>query len=200
MNGGQIIVELGCGAGYTLDTLSQFYQLAIGFDIFITRLTQRSTPPASWQFVQVDLNQAFPLAADSVDAILANQVIEHILNPFDFAREINRVLRRGGHAVLTTPNVRYLRHLWRLVVQGHGPRTANHNTLDGEWDDGHLHYFTHRDLQDVFIQAGFREVTSRALIAQAGAMPGLRFLLDRFSGSYPVREFLSGNLLLVAKK
>ena len=101
---------------------------------------------------------------------------------------------------MTTPNIRYVKHLWRLAIQGLGPKTANYNIIDGVWDDGHIHYFTHRDLNEVFMNVGFQLTTSKALIGRGKSMRWLRALLDHFSASLLVKEYLSGNILLVATK
>jgi predicted SAM-dependent methyltransferase len=150
--------------------------------------------------VTADLNQCVALNSNSADAIFSNQVIEHLVDPRLFAAEVFRVLRPGGTAVVATPNVRYVRHLWRLAVQGHGPKTGNDDTRDGAWDNGHLHYFTHRDLREVFADAGFRSVTSRAWIDLSSKFRWLRRLFDRYAHTYLIREFLSGNALVEAQK
>jgi SAM-dependent methyltransferase len=65
----------------------------------------------------------FPYAADSFDAVLMCEIIEHLPeDPVHPLTEIRRVLRLGGHLILTTPNVNRLEN------------TAK--TLDGEntWD------------------------------------------------------------------
>jgi len=111
---------------------------------------------------------------------------------------VRRVLRREGVALITTPNVRYVRHLWNLVVRGRGPRTGDQIQIDGAWDNGHIHYFTHSDLREVFLQAGFRTVQSLALINDRGSLGWARNLLSRNAASYLVREFMSGNILLLA--
>ena len=134
-----------------------------------------------------------------MDALLANQVIEHILDPLKFVRESHRVLKPGGIFVVTTPNVRYAKHLWRLIFKGLGPATANSNTIDGAWDDGHVHYFTHRDLHRVHFEAGFTAIRSKGLIdIRNGGLT--RRLLDACSATAPVREFMSGNILVIATK
>jgi len=125
-------------------------------------------------------------------------VIEHIVNPLAFAVEVRRVLRRGGIFVATTPNVRYAKHLARLVVRGEGPLTSARadNRTEEQWDDGHLHYFTPRDLEWIMHRAGFADWSTAALIETAGS--SIRRLLDRWSSAPPVKQFLSGNTLLVA--
>jgi SAM-dependent methyltransferase len=45
----------------------------------------------------------FPFAADNFDAVVCNQVLEHVFNPDDFVGEIVRVLKPGGTLLLTVP-------------------------------------------------------------------------------------------------
>lgn len=47
----------------------------------------------------------FPLSDASFDAVLCNQVLEHVFNPDVFLGEINRVLKPGGKFLLTVPFV-----------------------------------------------------------------------------------------------
>lgn len=197
---GTCVVDLGCGSGQLLRELSGRFDQRIGLDVSRRRLdTLADGDTDGWEFREADLNGLFPLADASADAVIANQVIEHILDPVKFSREIHRILRPGGRCVVTTPNIRYLKNIVHLVFSGYGPQTAGGNTLDGAWDDGHIHYFTHRDLREIFAQAGFSRLESTALIdlSRGGRA---RNLLDRWGASWPVREFLSGNILLWAEK
>lgn len=47
----------------------------------------------------------FPFADNSFDAVLCNEVLEHVFNPDEFLGEIVRVLRPGGKLLLTVPFV-----------------------------------------------------------------------------------------------
>lgn len=197
--GKELFVDLGCGGGDILDALVGCYGTLIGLDRYETRLKKRGTRTRGWIFIQADLNQHFPLSSNSVDTSFANQVIEHIADPRHFVEEIYRVLKQEGVAIITTPNIRYVKNLWRIAVNGRGPSTAGDNQIDGPWDDGHLHYFTHRDLREMFLEAGFSHVSSTGLINLEN--DGLaRRIADRYSAVKPVREFFSGNILFVARK
>jgi ubiquinone/menaquinone biosynthesis C-methylase UbiE len=46
----------------------------------------------------------FPLEDESVDAVIADWVFEHIENPSDFVNEVNRVLKPGGYLFARTPH------------------------------------------------------------------------------------------------
>lgn len=199
MGTGKVVVDLGCGSGEKLRGLKGHFDRRIGLDNSRKRLEMAGVKPDDWIFKIADLNDPLPLSENSVDAVLANQVIEHVIDPFHFAEEVRRILKPRGRCVLTTPNIRYLKNLGRVLLGGRGPHTSHGNILDGRWDDGHLHYFTHRDLHELFLQAGFVQTTSSALIDLGGRNP-VRMLLDKLSSTAIVCEFLSGNILFQAIK
>jgi len=87
----------------------------------------------------------------------------------------------------------------RMLISGYGPRTAGGNTEDRVWDDGHLHYLTHRDLRELFSRIGLSQVSSRALINNPERNL-LRRGFDLAAGAYALRKFLSGFIMLWAIK
>jgi ubiquinone/menaquinone biosynthesis C-methylase UbiE len=46
---------------------------------------------------------AIPVDDDSFDAVMCNEVIEHVPDPVKALKELNRVLRPGGYLVVTAP-------------------------------------------------------------------------------------------------
>lgn len=129
---GGVLVDLGCGDGAALDAFSGFYESAIGLDISTARLKRRGWSALSWRFIEADLNGgSFPLPSEDANAVIANQVVEHVTDPNHFISEAFRILRPGGVLVLTTPNIRYVKHVARLVVMGRGPSTSNGEAIDG---------------------------------------------------------------------
>ena len=47
----------------------------------------------------------FPFPDGAFDSIITTEVLEHVFTPDEFLREINRVLKTGGHLLLTAPFV-----------------------------------------------------------------------------------------------
>lgn len=76
------------------------------------------------------------------DAVICLEVLEHVGNPFRAAREIARVLRPGGHLLLTAP----------FLAQHHGKGSVSQR------HDGYPDYwrFTHEGLRRMF--GDFRDV------------------------------------------
>jgi SAM-dependent methyltransferase len=199
-SGGDLVIDLGCGDGSWLDAVAPKYKAAVGVDIDRVAFESRGRAPNAWTFLQADLDKGLPFKDATADAIRANQVIEHVREPGRFLAEAQRVLRPGGLLVVTTPNVRQIRHLIRLVIFGRGPMTSAHDCPTRAWDDGHLHYLTPGDLGRIARDAAFSSVRVEALISPIGQFRIVRPVVARLAGWPAVREFLSGNALLIARR
>lgn len=68
-----------------------------------------------------------PLEDDSVDLVVADYVLEHVIHPASFVREIDRVLRKGGYFCARTP------HKWNYVsVIARLVPNARHSKVTGK--------------------------------------------------------------------
>lgn len=73
------------------------------------------------EVARVDLETGrFPWEDESVDVVVCNQVLEHLKNVWLPMTEMYRVLRPGGHAVLSVPNLASL-HNRVLLALGRQP-------------------------------------------------------------------------------
>lgn len=66
--------------------------------------------------------EATGLADASFDLVLCTQVLEHCMNPWAAVREIHRILRPGGHAIVSAPHVWFYHphptDHWRFTQEG----------------------------------------------------------------------------------
>ncbi len=69
-------------------------------------------------FIQANLNQPLPMADATFDTVAAIEVIEHLENSYALLREMYRVLKPGGYAVLSTPNESSLAARWTYMSSG----------------------------------------------------------------------------------
>ncbi len=59
----------------------------------------------SFRFVEGDLDKGLPFNDSVFDVVISHHVIEHVSSTDLFTKELFRVLKSGGYAVITTPNL-----------------------------------------------------------------------------------------------
>jgi SAM-dependent methyltransferase len=107
------LLDLAAGEG----ALSH-WAAAQGFDVTATEIDRAIFRARGIPCHAVDLNQPLPLADASADVVAALEIIEHLENQYQFVREIARVLKPGGHAILSTPNEHNLQNRWNYFLTG----------------------------------------------------------------------------------
>ena len=111
---GGSLADVGCGRGDLWQALRGPFSSCIGVDA----VRYEGLPP-DVEFHAADLDATvLPLPDAAVDAAAAVEVIEHLENPRAFVRELARIVRPGGWAVVTTPNQLSALSLLTLVVKG----------------------------------------------------------------------------------
>jgi glycosyltransferase involved in cell wall biosynthesis/SAM-dependent methyltransferase len=102
----------------------------------------------------------FPYSDGSFSTVLCCELLEHLTaDPLHMMAEINRILKPGGHLVLTTPNLASLRAL-AGILQGFHPQlfSAYIRPRNGVVDARHAREYTPIELRKLLEGSGF-EVT-----------------------------------------
>ena len=104
----------------------------------------------------------FPYPDEHFSTVLCCELIEHLFeDPMHLMLEVNRILKPGGHLVLTTPNVAALRGISAILLGYHpGFFHAYIKPAEGaaEVDARHNREYTAREIHHLFDTSGF-EVT-----------------------------------------
>lgn len=181
------ILDIGCGAGPGLRYLSARGAHAFGVDIARYSLTEAANMAPAANLVQATVEFTLPFADASIDIVLVSELIEHLRNGRPLLFECARVLRHGGHIIITTPN------LWD-IRRYLAPLTGK--TWSGYTDPTHVNLYTPTRLQDDMVSAGFTHIHAHTGIKPMVWMSS-RLLNVRIPVPYPP---LIGNGLLVTGK
>jgi glycosyltransferase involved in cell wall biosynthesis/SAM-dependent methyltransferase len=103
----------------------------------------------------------FPYPDAHFATVLCCELLEHLVeDPMHMLAEVNRVLRDGGHLVLTTPNIASLRAV-AAVLQGYHPGFFPHYIKphpSGVVDPRHSREYAPREVRQLLEDAGFEVV------------------------------------------
>ena len=102
---GDVVLELGCGRGFTLEAAAEQASglTLVGVDIDIESLADAQrmliAAPGVGQAVIADISRTLPLASDSVTKVLCHNVLEQLPDAPAVVAEASRVLCPGGRSV-----------------------------------------------------------------------------------------------------
>jgi SAM-dependent methyltransferase len=148
--GNVLVLDIGCGFGESLG-----YHRSRGCDVYGVEADENIRRVADkFGFkVHVGLFDPEHYEPDFFDYVTLDQVIEHVMDPVSTLKGVARVLKRGGTAVLSTPNAGgWGANLFgRLWINWHAPY--------------HLQFFSRKSMEAAAELAGmvverFRTVTS----------------------------------------
>ena len=178
---GASLLDLGCGDGaWTMQVAAKVgAQRVLGIE-FIDEFAATARR-AGVDVVAADLAERLPLDEGSVDVVHSNQVIEHLPKTDAFMREIARVLRPGGYAVVSTNNLSSWHNIVSLALGWQPPPCHVSDELivgnPGNFVEGMESYAPG--------QTHLRVFTGRALAGLA-AHHGLRVEAQLGAGYYPL--------------
>lgn len=146
------VFEDGAGVGQYLQRLAQDAALAVGLEIEFERAVEaRQRGPQ----MLCGAGEALPFADNSFDLVLSHEVLEHVTDDRQAAREIVRVLKPGGRLALFVPNRGYPFETHGIYWRGqyHFGNIPLVNWLPRSLRDRlapHVRVYTARDLRALF--------------------------------------------------
>ncbi len=184
------VLDIGCGRGTLLNALRARNpnRRYIGADL--SRSLLGEVRNAGFETVYGDITEGLEVVEDaSVDCVVFGEIIEHLVDPDAAIQHIARVLRKGGHLIVTTPNIAsWLNRILLLIgIQPLYTETSLHVKLGrrlrqlGQWNatEGHLKIFTLAALLEMLSANGFTPLKTKG--ARFSALtPPIQYLDDIF--------------------
>ena len=189
------LLDIGCGSGATTAAVrdARGVEWAGGIE-FVDEVAERAEAGFDrvWRgdAAQAPLEAEIP--AGSLDLVLCLDVLEHMPDPWTMVRRLSRLIRPGGRLILSVPNIRHWKFVWRLIARGDFVyRDA------GLLDRTHLRFFVRRTAIELATCGGLELVAATS--AQGWGFPEPRWWLARLSGER-LDEVMAKQWLVVAQQ
>lgn len=162
---GKTLLDVGAGEGYFVDRLGRWMsdrnlgdpaRCLSACDMFPAAFKPKFIPCDP---IDIDAGR-LPYEENRFDLVTCIEVIEHVENQFHLVRELYRVLKPGGCAVVTTPNLLNINSRMRYMTWGfwllfEPLSLTSHNPVD---TSGHIHPVTFYYVAYMLHRAGFKNV------------------------------------------
>ena len=149
--GSRDVLDLGCGNGALTNALQRDGFAMTGMDVSESGIALAAQNCPDISFEHSDMGT--PLSAhlrQTFDAVIAVEVIEHLLLPRLLFERATEALRPGGIFIVTTPYHGFLKNLALALT----------NKFDTHWhplrDYGHVKFFSRETLGCLFKEQGMR--------------------------------------------
>ena len=151
------VLDLGCGEGRYAEGLQKMCFEVTASDADRKRFQFHG----SVAFEACDLSRALPFEPGAFDYVLFLEVIEHLYNPAHVISEVNRVLKRGGKLILSTPNILNIGSRFRFLFQGsfdffREPTLDYAKCFPAAAENMHVVPWRYQDLEYLLAKNGFK--------------------------------------------
>lgn len=100
------ILDYGCGWGTFSEMMHQVSSCRVdGIDTDFHSIEIARDFVGEKEGLSFSIKRIQEIASATYDVVVSTQVAEHTLNPGNYLRECNRVLRAGGYLVISVPNI-----------------------------------------------------------------------------------------------
>ncbi len=185
-------LDIGCGEGVTSLYMKKegFSKHTVGVDLFADEERARKNLD---EFFKMDIKQFIENEHRKFDTIIFADVLEHLIDPWEiFELVINKLLKNGGHFIVSLPNARSIKFLGKII--GGSFRYEEY----GIFDKTHLRFFCKRDMLEMLNLS-----STKNLRIYSKTMLEKRFLKRRvlvFLSLGLLKDFMTDQYIIYAEK
>jgi SAM-dependent methyltransferase len=186
-----VVLDIGSGNGGWIQYLKRSSKIDRLLSTDISDDGASQIPGVEFQLG--DASKALPYADESIDAISALEVIEHLVNPRNFMKEVTRCLKPGAIAIVTTPSNESIRAKFSFITRGYFPGFS-----DFEYhENGHISPLLEIDMRRMAQEVGLEVIN--LCYPNEGLIPKLTIPWQKFFPSLRGKNW-SDNMVIYLKK
>ena len=159
------ILDIGCGSGYVATKLAELGHFVIGIDTSpgATDVDCSAYPNMTIKVCSVYDDKLVEVVGELVDCVISTEVVEHLFHPRRLFEQSHRLLKNGGHLIISTPYHGYLKNLAISLTDS----WDRHFRV--AWDGDHIKFFSKKTFKQMVSQVGFRNIKVKGV----GRLPWL---------------------------
>ncbi|OBH97906.1 SAM-dependent methyltransferase [Mycobacterium sp. E2733] len=169
----QRVLELGCAEGVFAAAVKELTGAEVWGIEFSAQVAERARERIDRVLVGDADAQIAELPDNYFDAVICNDVLEHLVDPLATLTQLRTKLRSGGAVVASIPNIRYAPALSKIVFRKDFPQDDQ-----GIFDRTHLRFFTRKSMVRMFETAGFTMRRMKGINAYYGPLGLLLTLIS----------------------
>lgn len=152
------ILEVGCGEGHFGRRLKEGTQREV-WGVEVVAAAARVAEQRLDKVLCGDIAALIDdLPARYFDVVVFNDVLEHLVDPYDVLARIKRHLSERGVVVSSIPNIRYFPTLYALLVHRRWEYEES-----GILDRTHLRFFTIKSIREMYERLGYQVVRHQGI-------------------------------------
>lgn len=142
-------LDIGCSSGIMTARVAQILpkkSTVYGIDCYEAAIKFASSKYPHINFSVADAHK-LPFKNNSFDLVICTETLEHVLDPEKVLKEMKRVLKKNGYAIISMDSGSLLfRTIWFFWTKSKGK----------VWENAHLHEFNSHVLEGIIKKSGFR--------------------------------------------
>lgn len=140
-------LDVGCASGHMISEISKKYPNVVYFGVDVyDKAIEHAKKVYTYISFKVAPAEKLPFNDSTFDLVISYETIEHVEDPKTALREIKRVLKKDGTAVVAMDSGSFLfRIVWFFWER----------TKGRVWQGAHLHPFRHNELEQLIKNEGF---------------------------------------------
>lgn len=140
------VLDVGCAKGFIVSSLRNLGICAYGIDISNYAISQNKKHKKFLYKIDAGSDN-FPFKNNFFDLVICFETIEHIKNHNHLLKECHRILKKGGHLIISTPKRKYSWDVDKTHINIHEPKFWKTVLID----NGYKIFRTYSGLHSLFL-------------------------------------------------
>ncbi len=145
---GESLLEVGCGGGHVLAMFPVANLTGLDVSGVILAKARRNLAHLNARLVKGEITD-IDLPDDAFDKAVCTEVLEHVIDPEEILRQLQRVVVRGGTIVVTFPNDGLINQIKSIIRRVKLTKLPAFRCIAWGADEYHLHVWSPAEMRDL---------------------------------------------------